>query len=105
MVAGITLTEFTSLFLTNNYKKWWYNSKLFYEKCLKMTECNTIECNSYETHNIYPNLGVPLNDQQHFSLKKINEIKDYFVAEMKERELIAKLLVTLSFLLTILISH
>ena len=30
----------------------WYNSKLFYEKCLKMAECNSAECNSYETHNI-----------------------------------------------------
>ena len=38
-----------------------------------------------ETHNIYPNL----NDQQ-FRLNKINEIKDYFVAEIKERELMSK---------------
>ena len=50
-----------------------------------MTECNSIECNSYETHNIYPNLGVPLSDQQQFRLSKINEIKNYFVAEIKER--------------------
>ena len=36
--------------------------------------------------NIYPNLSAtPLNDQQQFRLNKINEIKDYFVAE---RELI-----------------
>ena len=28
-------------------------------------------CNSYETHNIYPNL----NDQQQFRLNKINQIK------------------------------
>ena len=38
-----------------------------------------------ETHNIYPNL----HDQQ-FRLNKINEIKDYFVAEIKERELMSK---------------
>ena len=44
------------------------------------------ECNSTETSNKYPNL----NDQQQFRLKKINEIKDYFVAEIKERELISK---------------
>ena len=44
------------------------------------------ECNSIETSNKYPNL----NDQQQFRLKKINEIKDYFVAEIKERELISK---------------
>ena len=55
-----------------------------------MTECNSGECNSYEYHNIYSNLGVPLSDQQQFRLTKINENKDYFVAEIKERELISK---------------
>ena len=45
-----------------------------------------VECNSHETRNIYPNL----NDQQQFRLNKINEIKDYFVAEIKERELMSK---------------
>ena len=49
------------------------------------------ECDSYETHNIYPNLKeVPLNDQQQFRLNKIKETKDYFVAEIKERELMSK---------------
>ena len=38
-----------------------------------------------ETHSIYPDL----NDQQ-FRLNKISEIKDYFVAEIKERELMTK---------------
>ena len=42
-----------------------------------------IECNSHEAHNIYPNL----NDQQQLRLNEINEIKDYFVVETKEREL------------------
>ena len=41
-----------------------------------------VECNSTEALNIYPNL----NDQQQFRINKINEIKDYFVAEIKERE-------------------
>ena len=50
-----------------------------------MAERNSIEC------NIYPNMNaVPLNDQQQFRLNKINEIKDYFVAEIKERELLSK---------------
>ena len=41
--------------------------------------------------NIYPNLSaIPLNDQQQFRLNKINEIKDYFLAEIKERELMSK---------------
>ena len=35
-------------------------------------------------------LNIPLNDQQHFTLHKINEIKDFFVAEIKERELMSK---------------
>ena len=49
------------------------------------------DCNSHETRNIYPNLNViPSNDQQQFRLTKINEIKDYFVAEIKERELMSK---------------
>ena len=43
-----------------------------------------------ETSNMYPNLNVPLNHQQHFRLNKINEIKDYFVAEIKEKELMNK---------------
>ena len=33
---------------------------------------------------------VLLSDQQHFRLNKINEVKDYFVAEIKERELMSK---------------
>ena len=49
------------------------------------------ECNSHETANMYPNLNaVSLNDQQQFRLNKINEIKDYFAAEIKERELMSK---------------
>ena len=49
-----------------------------------MTECNSIERNFIEASNVYP------NDQQHFRLNKINEIKDYFIAEIKERELMSK---------------
>ena len=44
----------------------------------------------YETPNIYPNLNVPLNDQQHFRLNEINNIRDYFVAKIEERELMSK---------------
>ena len=95
MLAGKTLTEFTNLFPSNNFKK---NDdiikilydKIFYGKCLKMAERNSSKCNSYETHNIYLHLGVSLNYQQQFRLNKINEIKDYFVAEIKKRELMSK---------------
>ena len=45
------------------------------------------DCNSYETHNIYPNLGISLSDQQQIRLNKINEIKDYFVAEIKKKRI------------------
>ena len=49
------------------------------------------ECNSHETPNMYLDLNAtPLNDQQQFRLNKINEIKDYFAAEIKERELMTK---------------
>ena len=41
--------------------------------------------NSFEKPNIYSNL----NDQQ-FRLKKINEVKNNFIAEIKERELMSK---------------
>ena len=34
--------------------------------------------------------AIPLNDQQQFRLNKINEIKDYFVDEINERELMSK---------------
>ena len=45
----------------------------------------------HETPNMYPNLTPsPLNDQQQFRLNKINEIKDYFIAEIKEKELMSK---------------
>ena len=43
-----------------------------------------------KTPNIYPSLNaIPSNEQQ-FRLNKINEIKDYFLAEIRERELISK---------------
>ena len=44
----------------------------------------------HETPNMYPNLSIPLNDQQHFRLNKINDIKDYFVVEIKESALMSK---------------
>ena len=49
------------------------------------------EFNSYETPNMYPNLNALLrSNQQQFRLNKINEFKDCFVAEIKERELMSK---------------
>ena len=51
-----------------------------------MVEWTSIEHNFDKTPNMYPNIS---NDQQ-FRLNKINEIKDYFIAEIRERELISK---------------
>ena len=49
-----------------------------------------VDCDSHETSNMYPNLSVRLSDQQQFKLNKINEVKDYFVAEIKERKPMSK---------------
>ena len=45
-----------------------------------------IQCNSIGAHNIYPNL----NDQQQFRLNESNDVKDYFIAEIKEIELVSR---------------
>ena len=45
-----------------------------------------VECNSNETLNMYPNS----NDQRQFRANKISAIKNYFVVEIKERELMGK---------------
>ena len=45
------------------------------------------ECNS---HCMYPNLSPNISYDQQFRLNKINEIKDSFVAEIRERELMSK---------------
>ena len=50
-----------------------------------------VECDSHETSNMYPNFGGnPSSNQQQFGLRKVNEIKDYFIADIKERELMSK---------------
>ena len=59
----------------------------------------------HEKLNMYPNLSATTSNDQQFRLNKINEIKDYFIAEIKERELMSKRLSNILFLLTILISH
>ena len=44
----------------------------------------------HETLNMYPNLSATTSNDQQFRLNKINEIKDYFIAEIKEKELMSK---------------
>ena len=48
------------------------------------------ECNSHETPNMYPNLSETASNKQQLRLKKIDEIKEYFVLEIKERKLMSK---------------
>ena len=43
-------------------------------------------------------MSPTLSNNQQFRLNRINEIKDYFVAEIKERELTSKKLSKFSFL-------
>ena len=49
-----------------------------------------VECNS---DNMYSNLSTTPSNEQEFRLNKINEIKDCFVTEIKERELMSKRLI------------
>ena len=39
---------------------------------------------------MYPNLNANISNDQQFRLHKINEIKDYFIVEIKEREPMSK---------------
>ena len=70
-----------------------------------------VEHDSHETPNMYPNVSATLlsavlpNNEQQFRLNKINQIKDCFVAEIKERELTSKTLCKYTASLAILISH
>ena len=55
-----------------------------------MVECNSIEHDFHETPNMYPNLSENIWNDQQFRINKINELKGYFIAEIKERELMSK---------------
>ena len=56
-----------------------------------MDECNSIKHDFNKTPNIYPNLTANISNEQRFRLNEINEIKDYFLAEIREREVISKM--------------
>ena len=51
-----------------------------------MVECNSVKCNFIEDNSIETSNLV----KQQFRLNKINEIKNYFIVEIKERELMSK---------------
>ena len=56
---------------------------------IKSIDCNSIECNSIESieHNF---IDTPNLNNQQFRLDKISEIEEYFIAEIKQRELMSK---------------
>ena len=56
---------------------------------IKSIECNSIEGNSIESIEHISIERSNLNNQK-FRLNKISQIEDYFIAEIKERELISK---------------
>ena len=58
-----------------------------------------------EANNMYPNVSPNTSDDQQFRLNKINEIRDYFVTEIKERELMSKRLSKYIAFFIILTSH
>ena len=81
MLKGKTLTECTNLFSPNNFKKNDYIILNYFMGNIfsKMNNFN-------ETPNLS---AIPSNEKQ-FRLNKINEIKDYFLAEIIEKKLISK---------------
>ena len=55
-----------------------------------MAECSSIEHSFLEIPNMYPNLSANISNDQQFKLSKTNEIKDFFIAEIRERQLMSK---------------
>ena len=55
-----------------------------------MDKCNSIEHDFHKKPNMYPNLNANISNEQQLRLNKINETKDYLLAEIRERELISK---------------
>ena len=61
----------------------------------KMVNAIPLRMIFHKTSNTYPNRNaIPLNatisNEQQFKLNKVNEIKNYFLTEIRERELISK---------------
>ena len=55
-----------------------------------MAEWTFIERDFHETPNMYPNLSTNISNDEQIRLNKINEIKDYFIAKIRKRELMSK---------------
>ena len=52
-----------------------------------MDECSSVKYDFHEAPNMYPNLNANISSEQQLRLNKINEIKNYLLAEIREREL------------------
>ena len=57
-----------------------------------MDKCNSIKHDFRETPSMYPNLNPNISNEQQF---RLNKVKDYFLAEIRERELISKIFVNI----------
>ena len=55
-----------------------------------MDKCNSIKQDFHKTPNMYPNLSANISNEQQLRLIKINKIKCYLLAKIRERELIRK---------------
>ena len=55
-----------------------------------MDEYNSIKHDFHKIPNMYPNLSSNISNEQQLRLNKVNKIKDYLFAEIRERELISK---------------
>ena len=55
-----------------------------------MDEYYSVKHDFHKTPNMYPNLNANISNEQQLRLNKINEIKDYLLPEIREKELISK---------------
>ena len=52
-----------------------------------MDECNSVKHDFHKAQICIPNLNANISNEQQLRLNKINEIKSYLLAEIREREL------------------
>ena len=55
-----------------------------------MDECNSIKYAFHKTPNVHPILSANISNEQQLRLNKINKIKYYLLAKIREKELISK---------------
>ena len=68
-----------------------------------MVEIKSIECSSIE-YNSIESIDMPNLNNQQFRLNKSSEIEEYFIPEIKERELMSKNLANIFLFLITLIN-